>query len=817
MKVNKELDKIYFDPVAKYKEVHGFNPEMTIDDQMIRWYDSWQSPPLARWFTPQDVKFIEDVAVSPTLTTHPIEKYHLLDEFMASRGFKTEIGGTNRRFYSSVEFPQFGAKISTSFEGFKNNKDEFNVQHVLKPYCTKVYDVTQSGAIALDEVGIRVDKDSIVDYGDQIFDILDIVFRRRKIAMTDVGIATPKQWVIRKNFGPVLCDFPSVVILDPKKCYCTRRVKRHGIEMPCNGLIDFDLGFNKMECTVCGQKYEIKSLMGTNASTINNRSTTYVKGGSNRKGELKNMSIEIIFDTDDVIIDGVSQKTKQIVTPSRASSFIDMEHAPKAASTPITPVPVAGVVNTEADSINSFVETMTKRTEFMTDESFSSALNIMAEDDDEVEEKKEEEVIDVEEDETTPVEHAEVEVIDESVIPDDTAILNSYSNTAEVLADSYKGDLEGLDEDDDEDDVDYITRDEFDKFATSIYNKINELDGTVNTISEKVDNLTTGLKAINDEYTGDATKIDENFSAIEVDSKSMRESIEGIDHNVTVIIGEFKDRLVGLENAIKDISVRDYVLKDFDKNELIEETVKRIIPALFKHIPKLIEEKLQETMTGEGESEPNVPDDEEETVEVPMEDPVVISESDAAAYTGTVDTIEVKLSDDDTLLNKYDEDESCNDDIDTVETESSDDDIEEESYINDEEEKAKIIKDAAEKGQLFPWMMKPGDTTPNPEKQEYKGSTFAPQPRKEDSDWGEEEQSFRDYVDDNFVPEEDDDSMTIKTSSVITNNTPAGYYDPAKAARAKKYADKQNKKNSRDNNYNGGGKHNNKKNNKKRR
>jgi hypothetical protein len=798
VKVNKNLDKIYFDPVAKYKEVHGFNPEMTIDDQMIRWYDSWQSPPLTRWFTPQDVKFVEDVAVSPTLTTHPIEKYHLLDEFMASRGFKTEIGGTNRRFYSSIEFPQFGAKISTSFEGFKNNKDEFNVQHVLKPYCTKVYDITQSGAIALDEVGIRVDKDSIVDYGDQIFDILDIVFRRRKIAMTDVGIATPKQWVIRRNFGPILCDFPSVVILDPKKCYCTKRIKRHGIEMPCNGLIDFDLGFNKMECTVCGQKYEIKSLMATNATTIN-RNTTYVKGGSNRKGELSNMSIEIIFDTDDVIIDGVSQKTKQVVTPSRASSFIDMEHAPKAAPESITPPVISGPIEAPTaaeEGVDQFIESMNKLTAFASDSNnFSSGLRVMAEDDeDEVE--KEEEVIDVEEDETTPVEHFEGEVIEETSSFDDTAVLNSYSDTAEVLADSYKGELEGLDEDDNNEDNedDYITRDEFDKFATSIYNKINELEGTVNTISEKVDNLTTGLKAINDEYTGDATKINENFSAIEVDSKSMRESIEGIDHNVTVIIGEFKDRLMGLENAIKDISVRECILEESDKDELIKETVKRIIPALFKHIPKLIEEKLQETVTGEGESEPNVPDDEEETVEVPMEDPVVISESDTAAYAGVEDTVEVKLSDDDILLNKYDEDES---------------------YIDDEEEKAKIIKDAAEKGQLFPWMIKPGDTTPNPEKQEYNSSTFAPQPRKEGEDWGEEEKSFRDYVDENFNPEEDDDdSMTITTSSIITNNTPVGYYDPAKAARAKKYANKQNKKNNRNNDYNGGGK--NKKNNKKR-
>ena len=801
MKVNSELDKIYFDPIAKYKEVHGLDPEINIDDQMIRWYDSWQSPPLARWFTPQDVKFIEDVAVSPTLTTHPIEKYHLLDEFMASRGFKTEIGGTNRRFYSSVEFPQFGAKISTSLEGFKNNKDEFNVQHVLKPYCTKVYDVTQSGAIALDEVGIRVDKDSIVDYGDQIFDILDIVFRRRKIAMTDVGIATPKQWVIRRNFGPILCDFPSVVILDPKKCYCTKRIKRHGIEMPCNGLIDFDLGFNKMECTVCGQKYEIKSLMATNTTAINNN-TTYVKGGSNRKGELSNMSIEIIFEKDDVIIDGVSQKTKQVVTPSRASSFIDMEHAPKAASsTPITPVPVAGSIDTK-DDINSFVKTMTERTEFMADETFSSALNVMAEDD-EAEDKKEEEVIDVKENETTPVEHVEAEIVD---VPDDTAILNSYSATAEVLADKYKGNLEGLaeDEDNNEDtDEDYITRSEFDMFATSIYNKINEIEGTVSILSEKVDNLTTGLKDINDEYTKDAAKINENFGIIEVDSKSLKDKIGGIVYDFGVKFGSLEDKIVRLSNAL--------ATTDINKKDIIEEAVEKIIPAIFKHLPELIRDQLQES---EGESEPNVPDD-----EIPkswrLEDPVVISESDAAAYASSEeDTVEVEPSDNDVLLNKYDDDGSYIDD-EGADVAPSNGPIAasiEFTYIAPLNEfimeKVKIIKDAAEKGQLFPWTMKPGDTTPHPEKQVYEGSTFAPQPKKEDSDLGEEEQSFRDYVYDRYAEEDEDDSMTIKTSSVITNNTPAGYYDPAKAARAKKFANKQNKKNNRDNDYNGGGKHN---------
>jgi hypothetical protein len=218
---------------------------------------------------------------------------------------------------------------------------------------------------------------------------------------------------------------------------------------------------------------------------------------------------------------------------------------------------------------------------------------------------------------------------------------------------------------------------------------------------------------------------------------------------------------------------------DIDKKAIIKEAVEKIIPAIFKHLPELIRDQLQES---EGESEPNIPDD-----EIPMEDPVVISESDAVAYESSeANTIEVEPSDDDALLNKYDDDGS---------------------YIDDEE-KVKIIKDAAEKGQLFPWMMKPGDTTPNPEKQVYEGSTFAPQPRKEDSDWGKEEESFRDYVHDRYADEDEDDSMTIKTSSVITNNTPAGYYDPAKAARAKKFANKQNKKNNRYNDYNGGGKHN---------
>ena len=749
MKVNKELDKIYFDPVAKYKEVHGLDPEVNIDDQMIRWYDSWQSPPLARWFTPQDIKFIEDVAISPTLTTHPIEKYHLLDEFMASRGFKTEIGGTNRRFYSSVEFPQFGAKISTSYEGFKNNKDEFNVQHVLKPYCTKVYDVTQSGAIALDEVGIRVDKDSIIDYGDQIFDILDIVFRRRKIAMTDVGIATPKQWVIRRDFGPILCDFPSVVILDPKKCYCTKRIKRHGIEMPCNGLIDFDLGFNKMECTVCGQKYEIKSLMATNQTIANNRNTTYVKGGSNRKGELSTMSIEIILDNDDVIVNGISKKSGQVVAP-RASSFVDIAHAPKAG--PVNPTPVQ-VANDE------FIKSMNQLTEFAKKGNFKSSLSIMENDDDD-------DIVDVEESETTPVEHVEA---DETEMLDDTAYDNS---TGSIIAPHYQGDLTGVDEDDDDEDDeterndyfgdnDFITRDLFDKVVKSVYSriskledKVEEIDGIVNTIDEKVQNITNGLMNLTNEYKADQTKINENFSAIEVDYKAMSDNLESMKNEVE----DIGDAFSVLSNSIDGI--RKSNDNKPDTKELIKNIIDVITPALYKCIPDLIRAQLQETVS-EGESEPNVPDDEE------VVDLITPTEPPKAAPKTLEELKNAPVS-------------------------------------------REFIQNAIINGEVVdvdPKDVYNVDTTPHPR------NSFVAQPEQvaEEPQTYESEQDdgYEEYVYNKYA-EEDDELITIKTSSTITNNTPAGgYYDPAKAARAQKYAKRQNKKQNKNNwNDNGGGKYN---------
>ena len=120
-------------------------------------------------------------------------------------------------------------------------------------------------------------------------------------------------------------------------------------------------------------------------------------------------------------------------------------------------------------------------------------------------------------------------------------------------------------------DADYITRDEFDRFASSVYNKLNDLDG-------KIEKIANDLKNLGDEYSTDANKINENFMAVEVDFKSMKETVAALYQGMP------------------------------DKKSLIIDIVDKVVPAIFKHIPELVREQLQET---EGESEKNDDDIEE--------------------------------------------------------------------------------------------------------------------------------------------------------------------------------------------------------------
>lgn len=55
------------------------------------------------------------------------------------------------------------------------------------------------------------------------------------------------------GFGPVLLDYPYIYELDGAKLYCNSLIL--DTNMICDGMIDYDDGFNELICTKCGRKY----------------------------------------------------------------------------------------------------------------------------------------------------------------------------------------------------------------------------------------------------------------------------------------------------------------------------------------------------------------------------------------------------------------------------------------------------------------------------------------------------------------------------------------------------------------------------------
>jgi hypothetical protein len=219
----------------------------------------------------------------------------------------------------------------------------------------------------------------MVTFGEQIFYMLEFIFRQRKIAMADIGITTPKQWVVRKNFGPILCDFPTMVILDEKKCFCTSFVEEHGIQVPCNGVIDYDLDFNKMVCTKCGKKYEIKPLAKSTQISDIASAISHQLINDNEK-ELNTMKVILN------VTDENGNTTSKEILPKKTSSY----------------------VNTNANNYK-------RNKKRFKHSSFRTIIKSGDNEVDEEEEKKEEETTVVEEEETTEPPVPFIEKINEYV------------------------------------------------------------------------------------------------------------------------------------------------------------------------------------------------------------------------------------------------------------------------------------------------------------------------------------------------------------------------------------------------------------------
>lgn len=254
-------------------------------------FDKLQGPPLCALLSPNDIMNLNNVATSIRYSANIEMKLKRIDEILKPRGFTKFTGGTNRVVYKFMEDQSFIIKVATCAPAIGDNPREWINQNIYKPFVTKVFEVSPCGTVGLFERGIPItSREEFLSVASDIYDLLANWFTGQYV-MDDIGSDYFMNWVIRANFGVILCDFPYSYKLDGNKLYCNAPVKSDSTQL-CGGVIDYDDGYNHLKCTKCGVIYRAKQL----EQAVKNNTVT-VKGGN------YNMEISITTNNGTKIID----------------------------------------------------------------------------------------------------------------------------------------------------------------------------------------------------------------------------------------------------------------------------------------------------------------------------------------------------------------------------------------------------------------------------------------------------------------------------------------------------------------------------------
>lgn len=227
-------------------------------------FDNYTIPPMYYFLTQEDVDQLRAIATSARLSSKIREKYSMIDDIMARRGFKRFSAGTNRVVYRFLESDDFLVKIAVDKVGMQDNPMEFRNQQFLKPFVSKTFYTSPCGTVGFVERVLPIkNKEEFKEVAPEIFDII-INKIIGKYVVEDIGTKYFMNWGIRKNYYPVLLDYPYVYELDGNKLFCSSEVNGE----ICNGEIDYDAGFNYLVCTKCGRKYMARDLKD---NSINNK------------------------------------------------------------------------------------------------------------------------------------------------------------------------------------------------------------------------------------------------------------------------------------------------------------------------------------------------------------------------------------------------------------------------------------------------------------------------------------------------------------------------------------------------------------------
>ena len=221
-------------------------------------FDMLKCRPLESLLSPLDIEYLHKIATSLRYSGNINLKYKKMDELMRKRNFVKFACGTNRRIYRYLDDDSFILKVAVDNVGIEDSPKEFINQEYLKPFVSKIFQVSPCGTVALCE---KVDpvrtRDEFIEIAGDVFDMLYLTNILGRYVLEDIGNDAFMNYGIRKGFGPVILDYPYLYqVQSENDLMCHNMV--HGRE--CRGQIKYDDGLNNLICEKCGKLYTGKQI-----------------------------------------------------------------------------------------------------------------------------------------------------------------------------------------------------------------------------------------------------------------------------------------------------------------------------------------------------------------------------------------------------------------------------------------------------------------------------------------------------------------------------------------------------------------------------
>lgn len=297
-------------------------------------YDTMFARPLYSLLSQYDIDRLYNIATSIRYAGDAVKKKNAILDIMHNRGFIELSAGTNRLCFSFLEDPTICVKVAADRTGIKDNPREFLNQAYLKPFCTKVFEISPCGTVGLFErVKPIQNREEFYSVAGQIYELIDML--TSKYILADFGTHYFMNYGFREfhDFGPVILDFPYLYEADISKLVCKKPLTYpDGTVEMCGGLIDYDLGFNKLVCTKCGAEYRAVEL----AKYINDN--LILQKGSKSMVEgikvslIKNGKVQKMYDT-------VMQEETPTIKSKKADGIVikAVKVSAEEAAKPVTP------------------------------------------------------------------------------------------------------------------------------------------------------------------------------------------------------------------------------------------------------------------------------------------------------------------------------------------------------------------------------------------------------------------------------------------------------------------------------------------------